>query len=1320
MNLAGGVSLQASRNEAFFYQEGGIGAFDGHCRAFDARAGGTVSGSGLGIVVLKRLDDAIRDGDTIHALIRGSAINNDGAVKLSYTAPSIDGQAEVIGEALSVSGVDPATISYVECHGTGTALGDPVEIAGLTKAFRAFTDKKGYCAVGSVKTNIGHLVTAGGVASMIKTILALKNRQIPPSLNFEKPNPKIDFENSPFFVVDQLRPWQTEADLPRRAGVSSFGIGGTNAHLILEEAPSQPAADDGGSQIIPLSGRTEEALNQVTANLADFLEAEPATSLADVAYTLQVGRKGFGYRRFVLARSTDEAVAALRAGTAPPPFCDDTNRKAVFMFPGQGAQYAGMSAGLYQHLSLFRELIDHCAERLQPSLELDIRDLLFPKETQAQAATEKLTQTRYTQPALFTVEYALARQLMAWGLEPDAMIGHSIGEYVAACLAGVFELDDALDLVAERGRLIQSLPAGDMLAVPLAEREITPHLNDELSLATINGPQNCVVSGTAAAIEAFAATMAARGCQCRPLHTSHAFHSHMMEPMLESFTQRVAATTRQPPQLRYISNVTGTWITAEEATDPAYYARHLRHAVRFGEGLATLFKEHGPLLLEVGPGRTLSGLAKQQRSTEKPAPAFQTMRHPREKRDDVLTLQQAIGNLWQQGAALDWAALHRERQPRRIPLPTYPFQRRRYWIEPDMDRSGQVVQAVERQAGIRKQNPRDWTYTATWKAAPLPAQIKPQLRQTWLLFIDGRGPGAGLARLLQDETQTVISVSAGSSFLRLDDGYYTINPTAVEDYSELLDDLKGRGIQPDHFINLFPLDLAARIPDGGPAARGERCFNELLCLLQALGGVDRTITLSALCDDPDGQGVGSAMRGVLRVAGQEMPQLRTRVINLKPPEPGSWQERQLLRQLLNEWLHDDPERVVAYVDNRRHVQDFAPLPLDEDPVPNPSPGTYLILGGVRGPGLEIAAHLAKRDGAELLLTSFDAFPEQDQWATLTDDHADRTEVTRLQAIAAAGTKLDVRQLEPSALAGLIAATPRLAGVVYAEGRYGRQSFRALNETSLDESLSHFQAKLPGLTALEDALGEREPAFCVVISSMSAILGGLGLAAMAATHGCVDAFVKRHNRTHPGQWVCMNWDGWVGLAGGEAAGSQAAKLALSMEEGMLLLDRIAGLQAVDQVAVSSEDLPARLRLINRGPEPEADSPEEKTYTVHPRPHLQNPYVEPRNDTERDIAAIWQSRLGIEKVGIHDNFFDLGGDSLIVVKIRNALKEKFAKDLLTSDLFEYPTVATQAVYFSEDQQTESISKAKNRAQKRRSAMEQGNMEGLFKKRRKRSNG
>jgi acyl transferase domain-containing protein/thioesterase domain-containing protein len=683
MALAGGVSIRVPHRSGYFCQNESIFSPDGHCRAFDHRAQGTVFGSGAGIVVLRRLSDAFTDGDHIYAVIKGSAINNDGSSKVDYTAPSVDQQSAAIVEAISNAGIDANTITYVEAHGTGTTLGDPIEVAALTKAFRNFTKEKGFCALGSVKTNLGHLDAAAGVASLIKTALALENKAIPATLHFERPNPEINFEKSPFFVNSDLLKWNRNSQ-PRRAGINSLGVGGTNVHVILEEAPEpEERRNSRSSQLLLLSARSQPALVKTTENLLALLEQGDSSNLADVAYTLQVGRKSFEHRRALVCRNVRDAVTVLRNPDSKRLMSSSfkpTERDVIFLFPGQGSQYVNMGLELFRAEPVFRKEVDHCSEILKSYLKIDLRDIVYPAEVDRAQLDLKLKQTEIAQPALFTMEYALAKLWMSWGIHPCAMAGHSIGEYVAACLAGVFSFEDALVLVATRGRLMQGLPGGLMLAVMLAENDIQPYLGKDLSLAAVNAPTFCVVSGKKSAVENLKNRLATDNVTSRYLHTSHAFHSAMMDPIIGEFAEQVKRVNLNSPEIPMASNVTGSWMTPEQAVDPKYWILQLRQTVRFSDCIQVFMEDPDAVFLEVGPGHTLVTLARQQ-VKQKDRILLSSLRHPGVDQSDVTFILETLGKLWLSGIEVDWKSFYGAEKRCRVPLPYYPFEHRHYWFD---------------------------------------------------------------------------------------------------------------------------------------------------------------------------------------------------------------------------------------------------------------------------------------------------------------------------------------------------------------------------------------------------------------------------------------------------------------------------------------------------------------------------------------------------------------------------------------------------------------------------------------------------------------
>ncbi len=699
MALAGGSTLKLPQHRGYLYTEGGMVSPDGVCRTFDARARGTVFGEGCGVVLLKRVEDALADGDDIYAVIKGWGLNNDGRAKLGYTAPSVEGQSGAIAMAHRAAGINADSVTLIEAHGTGTSLGDPIEIESLTRVFRHTTDRRQFCAIGSVKPNIGHLDVAAGVAGLIKASLALRHRVLPPSLNYEQPNPNIDFESSPFFVNTQLQPW--DAPFPRRAGLSSFGVGGTNAHLVIEEAPpavtttaeTTPAATTSqpAPQLLLLSARSAAALDQQRLSLIEHLNEHPQIDMTDVAYTLQTGRKTFNYTLATVARDREHAVKVLSEKPTQQLFEQRQVRRGksvIFMFPGQGSQHLGMAADLYQSDAIFRRTFDECCDLLQASLGFDLRQQIFnTQELDASQAAQQLNQTAVAQAAIFSVSYALAKRLEADGVTAGQIIGHSVGEFVAACLAGVFSLPDALRLIAFRATRMQRLPTGSMLAVRMAETALLSKLPSELSLAAINGPQLCVVSGPTPVVQRFQQNLEAEDVVCRNLHTSHAFHSAMMDAVVGPFEEQLRGVSLQPPEIPIISSVTGQLLSDAQAVDPGYWARHLRETVRFTDTLATIAADSDAVLLEVGPGQTLSTLARQHPARDAEQTVLSTLPHAKQNTSAREHLLLALGRLWQAGVNVDWKYPFRQQQLRRLHLPVYPFERLRYWLEPDSEQS---------------------------------------------------------------------------------------------------------------------------------------------------------------------------------------------------------------------------------------------------------------------------------------------------------------------------------------------------------------------------------------------------------------------------------------------------------------------------------------------------------------------------------------------------------------------------------------------------------------------------------------------------------
>ena len=1304
MALAGGVCVKVPEKAGYLYQEGAIMSSDGHCRAFDAKGQGILDGNGAGIVVLKRLSEAVADGDNIMGVIKGSAINNDGSQKVGYTAPSIEGQSEVIAEALAMADVTADTISYVEAHGTGTPLGDPIEVAALTQAFRQTSTKRQYCAIGSVKTNLGHLDAAAGIAGLIKAVLQLQHKQLVPSLHYEEPNPKIDFVNSPFYVNTKLQEWKSEGG-PRRAGVSSFGIGGTNAHVVLEEAPErEPSGGSRWLQLLTISAKTSTALEAATTNLEEHLKRNAEQKLADVAYTQAVGRTECKHRRALVCETREEALAALEGRAVQRTFqgVADGEPGVSFLFPGQGTQYVGMGRELYESEEVYRREVERCAEQLRGKLGVDLREVLYPQGGQDEKAREELKQTRLTQPALFAVEWGLSQLWRSWGVEPEGMAGHSVGEYVAATVAGVLELEEALEVVSERGRLMQEAEPGAMLSVPLEEGEVRRLVGEGLWIAAVNGPGLTVISGREECVRELQKELRNRGVEGRRLETSHAFHSGMMDGVLEEFRGVMQRAQLKAPQKRYLSNLSGTWIKEEEARDANYWVRHLRETVRFGDNVKELLGNGERVMLEVGPGNVLGGLARRQGARE----VYGSLRAAQETGSDRERMVRSLGRLWVSGVKVDWAGYYRGEKRHRVVLPTYPFERQRYWVEAAGSKTALTTNPAAPLS--KKTDVADWVYVPSWKrSAPRELYRSDTTTHKFLICSDECGVGSALAAHLTKNGHQVTTVTVGDRFSKVDASNYTISPDCADDYHKLLERLRQSDRLPNNIVHLWTVTSNNPRPSEEVQRRG---FYSLVFLAQAIGdqahrhdlqldvvsnGLQEVSGEEESCPDK------ATVLGPCKVIPQEFSNIRCCSIDVLYPSP----MESLIENLAAEVLSNSTDTVVAYRGRYRWVQTVESVRLEEKALGSArlrKRGVYLITGGVGGIGLVLAEHLAKTLQAKLVLTARTPLPLRenwDQWLTAHDEQDSTSgKIRKLRSFEQLGTECLVLAADVSNKVEMQNAIDEarrrfgaIHGVIHAAGIAGGGLTQVKTRETADRVLA---PKLRGTAILASLLKDLPLDLFILCSSITSIRGAVGQVDYCAANCYLDAFARSRQLAN---CISINWDAWqeVGMAVDaklpadllERRKKELEATGIRPKEGVDAFDRIIRAR-LPQVIVSTQN------LLPSSPESIAfDTAVEQTtlplaeVTLHPRPMLQSNYAAPRNDIDVAIAEIWQRLLGIEQVGIYDNFFELGGHSLLATQVASRLRESLKVDLPLRTLFEVTTIADLSDKISSTQQVMS---------------------------------
>ncbi|SEI05577.1 amino acid adenylation domain-containing protein [Rheinheimera pacifica] len=1285
MAITGGAKVGQFGSEGYTYQEGGILAKDGHCRTFDADATGTRSGDGGALLVLKRLSDAIRDKDNIHGVIKGSALNNDGKYKAGYTAPSVTGQADVIRKALENAHVDPESVGYVEAHGTGTSLGDPIEVKALNRAYGKQGRQGAY--LGAVKPNIGHLDAAAGVASVVKTLQVLKYGQIPPSINFERANPSIEFSNGPFTVNSELMDWP-ESKTPRRAGVSSFGIGGTNAHLILEQPPEQPKHADGQqfSSLVMVSARTKGALDETRKRLVSHLKQHPELSISDVAHTLRMGRTAFAWRDTQVVSSVAELEAAWRDPVTSRPAVEDV--AVIFMFPGQGSQYYGAASSLYKESAHFASYFDFCADLFAHELDVDLRQFLALEDERSNEISELVNQTHYAQALLFTYSWSLGRLLMDMGIKPNGMIGHSIGEYTAASLAGVMSVEQAIRIVARRGILMNSMEPGYMVSVALGEQDLQSVLAETgTELAIINGPRACVISVSERQLSPLQDKLKNLNADFRILQTSHAFHSSMMQAAVEPLVESIDATSLKAPELPFISNLTG--MQANESVSTAeYWGRHLREPVRFGDGLKCLLDAHANdtvILLEVGPGTSLSMLAHKQKG-KGDVRVLSCLPHVRDNTDDYTFWLKTLGEFWKFGGQVDRESITSSAINYRVSLPSYPFQRKEYWID------AAETNDVGNEHVANPEDVENTFYRRCWQLQSVKklASEQPAQSDVWMVLGEDSQLTNDLIATLEKQNQLVVQVRLAAQFAQNSANSFTVNSQSKTDFERLTEVLQSQSLFPHRMIHCagvssslggassVDFDVCERVGNRS-AVLALQAFtaNPELGKLQVSFVTANSIQVNG-CEQINP--AAATTSGVALVAPQEYPGVHCQLIDLSlTTETSSQVTENYAKAIVKESLLKDKPFQVALRYQQRWISHYRKGVQAAKGASNQirKNGVYLITGGLGKIGLTIAAELTEQYKANVVLVSRRQFPSDDQWQRYIDgaEQGDELAVKLLQVqqLLAQGAKVRLVQADVSDEQSLESAFSfaehtygTVNGVIHAAGQV-HNSAVPLSLLNAEHFEQQYSAKIKGLLVLDKVISSREPDFIVLMSSLAAILGGLGFTAYAAANAYMDSFVAAKHLSGEDNWLSINWDGWDF----EQQPSQSSGyFAVTPKQGIKALLHALCTADAPQIVHSCGNLDSRIsKWVN------SDIEIGKQVQTSDRPDVINDYVAPKGPVELRLVEIWQQLLGINQIGVLDSFFELGGDSLLITRVIAAIRHEFKvpdKNLSIHEFFANPTI------------------------------------------------
>ena len=1289
--LAGGVTINNYSKQGYLYKEGMIKSEDGVCRPFDKDANGTVMGEGAGMVVLKPLKEAQKDGDQIYAVIRGASVNNDGNDKSSYTAPSIDGQNEVIQNALNMAGVTPSSIGYVETHGTGTKLGDPIEIQALKMAYG--NSEQPHCALGAIKSIIGHTDTAAGVAGFMKTVLALKNKKIPPMANFKSLNPNINFDDTPFYINKELLDWDGKGQ-PLRAGVSSFGIGGTNAHIVIEEAPLIPSKKSGRSpQLLTFSAKTNSSLRNNISSFLEMLKTDDELEFENMVYTLNSGRKGMGFRKSFACETSDEAITSLSNFKGYNHITDQSNPKdIVFMFSGQGSQYFNMCLDLYKEELLFKKHIDECLNYVEEHHDLNLKPILFP-QNKKEIKEDKIQQTEYTQPALFIIEYALAKLIMSWGFYPDVLIGHSIGEYTAACISGVFDWKDALQIVITRGKLMGGLTKGEMLSVSKSYEDIEPLLtkHENVSLAAVNSTNYCVVSGNEEAIDAFKVDCNALDYRCIDIKTSHAFHSHMMDDILEPFAEKLKHINFERPKIKVISNVTGAEANKEDLISPQYWVKHLRNTVHFSKGLQEILKKDDLIFLEIGPGKTLTTFLNKHKAKNSTHKGINTVRHVKEKINDQLYLLKEIGRLWENGVEPSWKNFYSGEDRRKVSLPGYNFQKTPY---PTIVDSGKMITELGNTDVIPFEK---WFYKPSWKLASKEIEIDEQKEGCTLILADDQNITDVLIEKYFQDQREVIKVKRGSVFEEESSFSYYINPLDLDDHQKLLNTLKENEISPVRILYLWGISENTDYSKYSDKVNQNYFgfLNFIKTFDNHFGLVNKQITvitnnLLNVIESQKNIPFHAMESSLLKVIPQEYTNVSVGHIDISDKEIHN---PEYIDMLYKETLNAEKGKVISLKNNLKWSQMYERIYASNEESRNfKSDATYLITGGLGDLGYCMSKYLIEKYNASLILTGKTILPERETWDQHLQEGKDSRMIKRIERLKY------LESINENVIYDAIDVSDRVKmekfvhtcerkigkvnGVIHAAGIIAQDSgVISIGELKESDLKPQLKSKIEGLKALSSIFGENSLDFCLVTSSLSSILGGMGYGAYVTANQCMDYFLSAYkdDNSKNNNWISINLDG-LSLDG-------MVEEEINAKEITEVFEKILNYKSFPQIIVSKRDLEERLNrwvYFREERRPKNDL-SDRVLAMDESFIEEMPDI---NEVERKLLLLWIEFFGNPDININSDFFEIGGDSLKALSLVGRINREFSETITISDFFQNSTIEELANVLNPDANSRNI--------------------------------